>query len=503
MDTLPLAFILFFIVIHWYLILSRRFLSIRTWITGNALPGVPKLSGHAILGVLPGLCKENGLRKTMEQLIQTAGEEGISYCWAGTAVFVALVDPELFKAGISQPDDVVRRGNPDDVWSPIATFHRIIGPTIFTYTGHEAKAARSHVRSMFNSDKALRETFKTIVQLCQKHIDILVSSSQDGGEDIAPFTFDLTIDLMGRLHFEQDDAHLESGLLTSTTDRISELLVSMPYIWRHGLRSLLLPKIFSDQKEEALRKTFQELVRKQITQVRSRSKPEDEAAFRALAKLSAAEEAWGQMEHFVSFIMFSTHKYGGLLLAWVLYELGRNPECLRTLRVEIDTIFSSGAMEDLNFERVQRETPYLDAVIKEILRLYPSVHATSRVVIKEFTIVTPMGRSVALKPGMILYFPIFDIQRCEKIWRTDADKFDPGRFLSMEKSVSENYFPFGFGSRGCIGYKVELQMMKVYLIILLRHYDVNMGDLEQGIRWTARLEPEKAFPFTIRKREGA
>lgn len=63
---------------------------------------------------------------------------------------------------------------------------------------------------------------------------------------------------------------------------------------------------------------------------------------------------------------------------------------------EIDSV------DTTDFTTMNSKMPYLDAVVMEINRLYPVVHATVRVINRETTLVSSK-RPVILKPGMLVY----------------------------------------------------------------------------------------------------
>lgn len=64
-------------------------------------------------------------------------------------------------------------------------------------------------------------------------------------------------------------------------------------------------------------------------------------------------------------------------MVWSLIELDNNPDCFTKLMAEIDSV-------DINdFNSVNSKIPYLGAVIMEINRLHPTVHATLRVINRE------------------------------------------------------------------------------------------------------------------------
>lgn len=91
---------------------------------------------------------------------------------------------------------------------------------------------------------------------------------------------------------------------------------------------------------------------------------------------------------------------------------------------------------------------YLECVIKEAMRLYPSLPLIGRLsdeeIITKDGLVIPKNSDIALS--------IFNIHRNEKCW-PEPTRFDPDRFLP-ENSAGRHPFafvPFSVGTRNCIG----------------------------------------------------
>ena len=94
--------------------------------------------------------------------------------------------------------------------------------------------------------------------------------------------------------------------------------------------------------------------------------------------------------------------------------------------------------------------PYLDAVIMEINRLHPTVHATLRVINRETTLASSKN-SVVLKPGMLIYLSYLHLHTSPKYWGPDAGEFVPERFLDGYKK-DQPFMSFGYGPRNCVSF---------------------------------------------------
>lgn len=97
--------------------------------------------------------------------------------------------------------------------------------------------------------------------------------------------------------------------------------------------------------------------------------------------------------------------------------------------------------------------PYLDAVIMEINRLYPSVPATLRVIENPVRMASSK-KEVILKKGMLIYLSYLQMHTSPKYWGPTAGVFDPNRFLGgIDKSLP--FMAFGAGQRNCVCIAVD------------------------------------------------
>ncbi|XP_004536188.1 probable cytochrome P450 4ac1 [Ceratitis capitata] len=111
---------------------------------------------------------------------------------------------------------------------------------------------------------------------------------------------------------------------------------------------------------------------------------------------------------------------------------------------------------------------YLERVIKEVLRLYPSVPFIARHCAQTTEI-----NGLILPPDTEINIHIFDIMRDERHF-PDPLRFDPDRFLP-ENSVNRHPFafvPFSAGSRNCIGQKFAMLEIKAILVGILQNFQL-------------------------------
>ena len=80
-------------------------------------------------------------------------------------------------------------------------------------------------------------------------------------------------------------------------------------------------------------------------------------------------------------LMFAGHDTSTSTLTFMMYELARRPDVIEKLQEEQDRVLG-GAVPDI--EKLEREMPYLDMVLDEVLRLYPPAWIGPRRAVREF-----------------------------------------------------------------------------------------------------------------------
>ncbi|KAL5524316.1 hypothetical protein ACEPAF_9456 [Sanghuangporus sanghuang] len=167
----------------------------------------------------------------------------------------------------------------------------------------------------------------------------------------------------------------------------------------------------------------------------------------------------------------------------ILHVLSQHPLEQAKLREEITSARKEHGELDYDFLMA---LPYLDAVCRETLRVYPPIPFLERTVRKDtllplhWPIKSADGKTeikeIPMKKGTSVQISIIGANRNKAIWGEDADEWRPERWLEpLPKSVDEAHLPavysqlmtFLGGGRACIGFKFAELEMKVVLSVLL------------------------------------
>ena len=182
------------------------------------------------------------------------------------------------------------------------------------------------------------------------------------------------------------------------------------------------------------------------------------------------------------------HESTAISLTWALYWIHHLPEVKRKLLAELAPLGKSPDPTEIV------KLPYLSAVCKESLRIYPVGMLTLPRVAQEKTEV--LGYEI--EPGQIVAASIYLTHQREDIY-PEPKLFRPERFLEREFSPYE-FITFGGGQRACIGQAMAQFEMKLAIATILTNYDLALADNrpETPQRRGARLAPARGVQMVFK-----
>ncbi|XP_015112787.1 cytochrome P450 4C1 [Diachasma alloeum] len=178
----------------------------------------------------------------------------------------------------------------------------------------------------------------------------------------------------------------------------------------------------------------------------------------------------------VNTFMFAGHDTTGALMGWVLFCIGNDEKVQKSIHQELDEIFG-----DSNEPVTTKQIPqlkYLDRVIKEVLRLFPSVSAIGRTMSEDLEL-----SPYTIPAGCTLTLQIYQLHRDPRHW-PNPTHFDPDRFLPENSRDRHpySYIPFSGGLRNCIGQKFALLEAKIVLTEILRKWRIKSRDNHDNVK---------------------
>ncbi|KAG6623522.1 Cytochrome P450 [Phytophthora cinnamomi] len=167
-------------------------------------------------------------------------------------------------------------------------------------------------------------------------------------------------------------------------------------------------------------------------------------------------------------------------LSWFFYCLSQNPQVETKVRNELlsklPELFNgdcSPSMDEVS------ELTYVEAALRETLRLYPSVPIVSKEAVEDAV----LSDGTFIAAGALAGLPMYGLGRMPHVWGPDAAEFKPERWIDSQTgkliSVSAYQFiAFNAGPRLCLGKNLAMLEMKLIVASLLSKYHVELQSPE-------------------------
>ncbi len=170
----------------------------------------------------------------------------------------------------------------------------------------------------------------------------------------------------------------------------------------------------------------------------------------------------------VDTFMFAGHDTNASAMSWTLLLLACHSEAQKRVLDEQRGIFGDDDAGDVEHAQLSRMR-YLEACIKEALRLFPSVPVMGRQLLDDLEV----DGETAPKGATAIVFTYL-LHRNETVWGKNAGEFVPERFLegSVESAEAPRhpyaFVPFSAGPRNCIGQKFAMMEQKTGISKVIR-----------------------------------
>ncbi|KAI0391251.1 cytochrome P450 [Xylariaceae sp. FL0594] len=350
----------------------------------------------------------------------------------------------------------------------------IIGESsILGKEGSDWKDLRKRYNQGFSSQH-LSELLPLIIKKMGPFCDYLEKFSSTGEEfSLQRLISNLTFDIIGAavmeadLHAQNTDASKRSELVRLFGDLVET--------YSHDDNNLpwwLAPN--TALKRLRLAKNIDKLIKKEIRLSYAEGKEEAEGnRSRSILALSFQDtptltpHLLSETSDQIRTFLFAGHDTNTSMMQWAIYELSRTPRALKARQIPPQSILSEGG------QHLLPRMTYINAVIKETLRLHPPA-STARMTApgSGFTVKTSTGEQY-LMDGLIMYLCASIIQRDPNVYGDTADEWVPERWIGEAgaKIPASAWRPFERGPRNCIGLELANLESRVILAVVARKYD--------------------------------
>lgn len=325
-----------------------------------------------------------------------------------------------------------------------------------------------------------------MLALTRKH----TSTWRDGdvvalGPEMMALTFDIVADILFGTDISADTTKVQRAMHVAI-DRIERTM--LPGLDRFDNLNIPYFRKFGSAANE-LHEVATRIVNERITQGIRRddlmgvlleaTTPEGE-------KLSAREVSDETLT-----LILSGHETTANVLTWVFSYLSENPKYWSELAKEADVVLAKSGEE--TFAKELLSAPLTSAIFNEVMRLCPPVWVAPRRALEDLTL-----GGVAIPKGAHVLVSQYVTHRDERYF-VEPDTFKPERwFGDFEKSLPRGaYFPFGAGTRKCLGDQFALLEGRIIILEIARRMSLTLTSAFPQPQPRATYRPKGAVPMRV------
>jgi cytochrome P450 len=339
---------------------------------------------------------------------------------------------------------------------------RMLGQGLLISEGEFWRRQRRLAQPAFHRSRT-NDYAATMLEIAQAHI----REWRDGEErNIAQEMTALTLDIAVRTLFG-----------TTLPGEARQVGHAMTFLMRYSLRRQRMPfRIPEKWPTPANRRANRELefidslVYRIISERRAEGNPNSHNDLLALL-MGAMDEDGSHMTpqqlHDETMTLFlAGHETTAQMLGWTWYALSQNPAVESRLHEELHGVLGGRPPEAADFPRL----PYLQAVMSEVLRLYPPAYILARETIEPCEI-----GGYQLRVGSTIVLSQWIMHRDPRYY-DDPEAFRPERWLDglADRLPPGAYFPFGDGPRRCIGQGFALLEAAIVTATIAQEFSFRM-----------------------------
>lgn len=203
------------------------------------------------------------------------------------------------------------------------------------------------------------------------------------------------------------------------------------------------------------------------------------------------------IDNMITFLI-AGHETTSGLLSFAFYYMLAHPETMEKARQEVDQVTQGSPVTVEHLSRL----PYLNAVLKETLRLQPTAPGFFLVSDEDQIIGGKYFIPAKVPIGILLHI----LHQDKAVYGEDAAEFKPERMLdeNFNKLPPNCWKPFGNGMRGCIGRAFATQEALLITSMLLQNFTFELADptYRLKVKETLTVKPDDDFRMKAKLRRG-
>ncbi|CAF3826441.1 unnamed protein product [Rotaria sp. Silwood1] len=281
-------------------------------------------------------------------------------------------------------------------------------------------------------------------------------------------------------------AQIEESEYVKAVIRITELIalrMRSPWLWPRPIFKISAEGREHDHLVNIIHKFTRQVIEERIAKFSSIHLRHRMAFLDTLiAKMNDEQMSIDDIQEEVDTFMFEGHDTTATALNFALFMIALHQDIQQRLFEEMQSIFENDNERACTLDDITQMN-YLERVIKETLRLLPSVPMIGREIQETFQ----YDGKTFLKGTTAIIF-IYEIHRDPRQF-PEPEKFDPDRFLPelVQQRHPYAYIPFSAGSRNCIGQRFALLEEKVFLSTIIRRFHLTTSQSYQDFVPTEQI----------------
>lgn len=386
-----------------------------------------------------------------------------------------IADPKLVTSILCDKKTFPYRVNDDSVFSKVAPQSLLILPSGDKYFRHKSIIMpflhqKHHLTNYMN---VIKEKTKQLVDLLTKkdEVDINVLLTTVSGDIICQIAFGSQRDLLGELQCDP-------------------LVEKVKYLCKDAMWLSVLPFLsnFSGGRKQRLAESVSCIRERALGLINSKkdnqNSEQNNASPTILQMLKDYKSDLGESLSYneiideVATMFLAGHDTIANTVSWSLLMLSRNPHIQKRLFNEVSTQIPNFPSDYDEFDTLK----YCQAVIYETLRICPTVPVMLRTSVEDYqwdNIKFPRDSSFAIVCNVM--------NQNEDIW-TNPKVFDPARFYDISSielarmRKDKGFFPFGAGTRICIGKSLAMIESVILLSGIIKNFSVHHTDSTEAFQ---------------------
>lgn len=400
-----------------------------------------------------------------------------SFAWPMNSVII--YSPEMVKQVLVDDAHSYIKGE------QIEELKAVVGNGLATNNDQRSWLRNRSLISREFSPRAVQATSAQMQEIISKNVDQLQGTQIDICDQMKKWTFEIACKIFLGLDAADEDSQLVNQAVEFTSNVTYERIFQF----------FPLPYWLPTEKHRQFNAQFNNLDRIVSKVIAQAQTPDQKPSVlsrlvKAIDPETQTSLGRSELRDEILTIMLAGHETSAHTLSWCFTLLAAHPEIQQKVFLEIKDIDLSAPTS------VMDQTPYLQKVLHESMRLYPAFPVLSR----------KTRQATALGPYRLpahtnVVIPIYVMQRSEKLFQ-DALRFDPDRFNSGEHLKSFSYLPFSRGTRRCIGEVFAMTEMSLILISLLQKFQLGYEEESLPKEVAAvSLKARDKYHLTIRSRQ--